>query len=116
MYANACAYAYTYDSNITLSYEMDLIMLTAFRNLAALRNNQLRMVEDGCLKIVDRYSMCVCMCVCVYVCMCVCKDGGGRLPQDRRQVHTFCSIYVFVLMLMLMLVLVLMLFIIFILL
>jgi hypothetical protein len=42
-------------SNVALTYEMELIMLTAFRNLAGLRNNQLRLVEDGCLKIVDRF-------------------------------------------------------------
>jgi hypothetical protein len=43
------------NSNFTLTYEQELLLLTAFRNLAALRNNQLRLVEDGCLKIVDRF-------------------------------------------------------------
>mmetsp|Transcript_35139 Transcript_35139/g.77450 ORF Transcript_35139/g.77450 Transcript_35139/m.77450 type:complete len:379 (+) Transcript_35139:197-1333(+) len=42
-------------SHVPLTYEMELLLLTAFRNLAALRNNQLRLVEDGCLKIVDRF-------------------------------------------------------------
>ena len=43
------------NSNFQLTYEQELLLLTAFRNLAAMRNNQLRLVEDGCLKIVDRF-------------------------------------------------------------
>jgi hypothetical protein len=43
------------NSNFTLTYEQEHLLLCAFRNLAALRNNQVRLVEDGCLKIVDRF-------------------------------------------------------------
>ena len=43
------------NSNFTLTYEQELLLLISFRNLASLKNNQLRLVEDGCLKIVDRF-------------------------------------------------------------
>lgn len=49
------ALMYFINMNLALTYEQELLLLTAFRNLAALRNNQLRLVEDGCLKIVDRF-------------------------------------------------------------
>lgn len=43
------------NNNLLLSYEQELLLLTAFRNLAGMKNNQLRLVEDGCLKIVERF-------------------------------------------------------------
>ena len=41
--------------NTGLTYEQEFLILTSFKNLAALRSNQLRLVEDGCLKVVDKF-------------------------------------------------------------
>lgn len=42
-------------SNFSLTLEQEYIILGALSNLSALRNNQLRLVEDGCLRIVEKH-------------------------------------------------------------
>eukprot|EP01032_Pedospumella_encystans_P018996 gene18996-21608_t len=49
------ALMYFINANCALNYDQEFLLLVAFRNLASLRNNQVRLVEDGCLKIVDRF-------------------------------------------------------------
>ena len=42
-------------SNFNLNLEQDQVILGALCNLSALRNNQLRLVEDGCLRIAEKH-------------------------------------------------------------
>ena len=42
-------------TNFNLTLEQELIVVGALCNLSALRNNQLRLVEDGCLRIVEKH-------------------------------------------------------------
>lgn len=49
------ALIYFTSNSLSLNYEQELLLLSAFRNLASLKNNQLRLVEDGCLKIVEKF-------------------------------------------------------------
>jgi hypothetical protein len=42
-------------SHHTLTYEQEVLLLSALCNLSALKNNQLRLVEDGCLHLVEKY-------------------------------------------------------------
>lgn len=44
-----------FSSHNTLTLPQEILLLSALCNLSSLRNNQLRLVEDGCLKIVERY-------------------------------------------------------------
>lgn len=48
--------ALMYFNNLNnMEEEQEILLLSAFCNLSALRNNQLRLVEDGCLRIVEKY-------------------------------------------------------------
>jgi hypothetical protein len=42
-------------ADLMLPYKEEILMLQAFCNLSALRNNQLRLVEDGAFRIVEKY-------------------------------------------------------------
>jgi uncharacterized membrane protein YgcG len=42
-------------TNLFLNEEQEILLLAIFCNLSSLRNNQLRLVEDGCLRIVEKY-------------------------------------------------------------
>ena len=44
-----------YFTNLFLNEEQEVLLLSIFCNLSSLRNNQLRLVEDGCLRIVEKY-------------------------------------------------------------
>lgn len=44
-----------YFTNLFLNEEQEILLLSVFCNLSSLRNNQLRLVEDGCLRIVEKY-------------------------------------------------------------
>jgi hypothetical protein len=47
--------AIMYYVGTNLSLEQDELIMCTITNLSSLRNNQLRIVEDGCLKFVDRF-------------------------------------------------------------
>lgn len=47
--------AIMYYVGYNLSLEQDELIMCTITNLSSLRNNQLRIVEDGCLKFVDRF-------------------------------------------------------------
>jgi hypothetical protein len=44
-----------YFTNMFLNEDQEILLLSIFCNLSSLRNNQLRLVEDGCLRIVEKY-------------------------------------------------------------
>ncbi len=41
--------------NTFLSYTQEILILSTFCNLSALKGNQLRLVEDGCLRVVEKF-------------------------------------------------------------